>query len=125
MDGLAPLLRDLDRSMKNPPFLEAVIRNVEVSMHEKRMPAQNRISVMPFRVNRIFSVSEVGPDPIRENLELGSPRMLPMLSHHFLQEDQVQLLPLDCGLDFIQRRPLVEPGESLVDIQGHHLDFHA
>src|SRR5687768_14601677 len=83
-------------AMQQPPVFKTVRRNVNVIPTDDGVTAENCIAVVPFVVHGIFSIGEVRPDRICQELVLGiawplleALSMSLMLADYFLQKNDV------------------------------------
>jgi len=71
MNGLVPS-GNLNGNMEGSPLFESGVRKIQIIPTEDGKAAENRVPMMALFVDRVFSVSKVGPESIGEKLELRS-----------------------------------------------------
>ena len=117
--------------MQEPPPLQSVERDILVFPGDDRKFAEDRVSVVPLGINRVFTVSEMGPHPVGQVLKLRGSRpilelgaMDLMVAQDFLKQHEVRLDFLDGGLDLLQHEFGAAGAEAFMDVVGDDPKLH-
>ena len=114
-----------DFAMQHATAFETMRGNIAIIPAHDGITAEDRIAVMPFIVDRIFSICKFRPDRIGQKLILRvagpvfETLCMPLvLADHFLQKDDIGIKRAQAVAQLMHHHPPVEMGKTLVNIVG-------